>query len=435
MLYVELAIVTILILANGLLALAELAIVSSRRARLQAMVDREVVGARRALALASDPGRFLSTVQIGITLVGVLSGAFSGATLGLRLAEWFAQLGVPAGVAEAVGVGLVVTVITYFSLVIGELVPKQIALRNPEKIAVRVAPAMTAMARIASPVVWFLDISGRAVLRALGYQAQAEHRVTDEEIRTLMAEAETAGVIEPGERAMIAGVMRLGDRPVRAVMTPRREVDMVDLTDGPDDIRRTILDSVHSRLPVHAGTPDEMLGIIQAKGLLDAYLRGERPDIKSQVRPAANVPDTADALDVVDVIKGSPVHMALVHDEYGHFQGVVTNADILEAIVGDFRTDEGPVEPDAVQRDDGSWLIAGSMPVDEMADRLFVAVPQERGYHTAAGFMLNQLGHLPDIGESFDSQGWRFEVIDLDGHRIDKILARRVAAGRRRAAL
>jgi len=435
MLYVELAIVTVLILVNGLLALAELAIVSSRRARLKAMVDREVVGARRALALASDPGRFLSTVQIGITLVGVLSGAFSGATLGLRLAEWFAQLGLPTGVAEAVGVGLVVTVITYFSLVIGELVPKQIALRNPEKIAVRVAPAMTALARVASPVVSFLDISGRAALRALGYQAQAEHRVTDEEIRTLMAEAETAGVIEPGERAMIAGVMRLGDRPVRAVMTPRREVDMVDLTDGPDDIRRTILESVHSRLPVHAGTPEEMLGVIQAKDLLDAYLRGEYPDIKSQVRPAANVPDTADALDVVDVIKGSPVHMALVHDEYGHFQGVVTNADILEAIVGDFRTDEGLVEPDAVQRDDGSWLIAGSMPVDEMADRLFIAVPQERSYHTAAGFMLNQLGHLPDIGESFDSQGWRFEVVDLDGRRIDKILARRIAAGRRRAAL
>ena len=435
MLYVELAIVTVLILVNGLLALAELAIVSSRRARLKAMVDREVVGARRALALASDPGRFLSTVQIGITLVGVLSGAFSGATLGLRLAEWFAQLGLPTGVAEAVGVGLVVTVITYFSLVIGELVPKQIALRNPEKIAVRVAPAMTALARVASPVVSFLDISGRAVLRALGYQAQAEHRVTDEEIRTLMAEAETAGVIEPGERAMIAGVMRLGDRPVRAVMTPRREVDMVDLTDGPDDIRRTILESVHSRLPVHAGAPEEMLGVIQAKDLLDACLRGERLDIRAQVRPAANVPDTADALDVVDVIRGSPVHMALVHDEYGHFQGVVTNADILDAIVGDFRTDEGPVEPDAVQRDDGSWLIAGSMPVDEMADRLFIAVPQERGYHTAAGFMLNQLGHLPDIGESFDSQGWRFEVVDLDGRRIDKILARRIAAGRRRAAL
>jgi putative hemolysin len=250
-----------------------------------------------------------------------------------------------------------------------------------------------------------------------------------------MAEAETAGVIEPGERAMIAGVMRLGDRPVRAVMTPRREVDMIDLTADPEDIRRMIVESIHSRLPVHAGTPAEMLGVVQAKDLLDAYLHDERPDIRAQVRPAANVPDTADALDVVDVIKGSPVHMALVHDEYGHFEGVITNADILEAIVGEFRTDEGPVEPDAVQRDDGSWLIAGSMPVDEMADRLSMALPPERKYHTAAGFVLNQLGHLPAIGESFDHQGWRFEVVDLDGRRIDKILARRIGAGRRRAAV
>jgi putative hemolysin len=425
MLYIELAIIIVLILINGLLALAELAIVSSRRARLQALVDRDVIGARRALALASDPGRFLSTVQIGITLVGVLSGAFSGATLGLRLAEWFSQLGLPTGVAEAVGVGLVVAVITYFYLVIGELVPKQIALRNPERIAVRVAPAMMVIARIASPVVSLLDISGRAVLRALGYQAQAEQRVTDEEIRTLMAEAETAGVIEPGERAMIAGVMRLGDRPVQAI----------DLTADPEDIRRMLVESIHSRLPVHAGTPEEMLGVVQAKDLLDACLRGERLDIRAQVRPAANVPDTVDALDVVAVIKASPVHMALVHDEYGHFQGVVTNADILEAIVGDFRTDAGPIEPDAVQREDGSWLIAGSMPVDEIADRLFIALPPERDYHTAAGFILNQLGHLPDIGESFDSQGWRFEVVDLDGRRIDRILARRIDAGRRRAAV
>ncbi len=435
MLYIELAIVAALILLNGLLALAELAIVSSRRARLRALVDRGVVGARRALALATDSGRFLSTVQIGITLVGVLSGAFSGATLGLHLAEWFVDLGLPKGIAEALGVGLVVAVITYFSLVIGELVPKQIALRDPEKIAVRVAPAMTGLATIASPIVSFLDFSGRAVLRALGYRERPEHRVTDDEIRSLMAEAETAGVLEPGERAMIAGIMRLGDRPVRAVMTPRREVDMVDLTADPDDIRTTIVESVHSRLPAHAGTPEEMLGVVQAKDLLDAYLRGERPDIRAQVRPAPNVPDTADALDVLNVIKGSPVHMALVHDEYGQFEGVVTNADILEAIVGDFRTDEGPVEPEAVQRDDGSWLISGSMPADEMAERLSIALPPERSYHTAAGFALSQLGHLPEIGESFDSQAWRFEVVDLDGRRIDKILARRIAAGRRRAAV
>jgi magnesium and cobalt exporter, CNNM family len=435
MLFIELAIVAALILLNGLLALAELAIVSSRRARLQALVDRQVIGSRRALALATDPGRFLSTVQIGITLVGVLSGAFSGATLGLHLAEWFIDLGLRSSVAEALGVGLVVAVITYFSLVIGELVPKQIALRDPEKIAVRVAPAMTALATIASPIVSFLDVSGRAVLSALGYRAGPEHRVTDEEIRSLMAEAETAGVLEPGERAMIARVMRLGDRPVRAIMTPRREVDMIDLTADPDDIRRTIVESAHSRLPAHAGTPEEMLGIIQAKDLLDAYLRGERPDIRAQLQPAPNVPDTADALDVLDVIKRSPVHMALVHDEYGQFEGIVTNADILEAIAGAFRTDEGPLEPDAVRRDDGSWLISGSMPADEMADRLSIVLPADRGYHTAAGFVLTQLGHLPEIGESFDSQGWRFEVVDLDGRRIDKILAGRIAAARRRAAL
>jgi putative hemolysin len=434
MVYLELLIVAVLICINGLLAMAELAIVSSRRARLQTLVDRSVPGSRRALALASDPGRFLSTVQIGITLVGVLSGAFSGATLGLRLAEFFASLGFPAGAAEAAGVGLVVAAITYASLIIGELVPKQIALRNPERIAVKVAPAMTILERIASPLVWLLDVSGRLVLKALRHEAQPEHRVTDEEIRTLIAEAETAGVIEPGERAMIAGVMRLGDRPVRAVMTPRREVDMIDVSGDPDDIRRAIVGSVHSRLPVHEGDPEEILGVVLAKDLLDASLRGDHPDVRAHVRAAPSVPDTADALDVLDVIKNSTVHIALVHDEYGHFEGVVTNADILEAIVGEFRTDEGPAEPDAVQRDDGSWLIAGSMPADEMADRLSIAIPQERAYHTAAGFVLNGLGYLPEVGETFDALGWRFEVVDLDGRRIDKILARRIAGGRRRAA-
>jgi putative hemolysin len=314
-------------------------------------------------------------------------------------------------------------------------VPKQIALRNPEKIAVRAAPAMTVMARIASPVAWFLDVSGRAVLRALGYGPQAEHRVTDDEIRALIAEAETTGVIEPGERAMIAGVMRLGDRPVQAVMTPRRDLDMVDLSADAAAIRAAIAASIHSRLPVHDGDPEEILGVVQAKDLLDAYLRGESPDIRGQVRPAPNVPDTADALDLVDIIKSSPVHMALVHDEYGHFEGIVTNADILQAIVGDFRTDDGPVEPDAVRRDDGSWLIAGSMPVDELAELLAIDIPRERPYHTAAGFLLNRLGRLPDVGESFDSQGWRFEVVDLDGRRIDKILARRIAGARRRAVV
>lgn len=238
MLYLELAIILILIFVNGMLAMAELAVVSSRRSRLQAMVDRGVVGSRRALALAEDPGKFLSTVQIGITLVGVLSGAFSGATLGLQLGEWLLSLGVPAVVAEPAGVGLVVAVITYFSLIVGELVPKQIALRQPEQIAVRVAPTMTMLARVGSPLIWFTDVSGRLLLRALGQRSQEKKRVTDEEIHMLVAEAERAGVIEPDERAMISGVMRLGDRPVRGVMTPRREVDMIDLSNDPDEVRR-----------------------------------------------------------------------------------------------------------------------------------------------------------------------------------------------------
>jgi putative hemolysin len=258
--------------------------------------------------------------------------------------------------------------------------------------------------------------------------------VTDEEIRTLIAEAETAGVIEPEERTMIAGVMRLGDRPVRAVMTPRTDVDAINLADDPQEIRKMIVESVHSRLPVYDGTPEEMLGVIQAKDVLDAYLRGEQPDLRAQVRPAPVIPDTADALDVVQAIKTSAVHMALIHDEYGHFEGVVTNADILEAIVGAFRTDEGLIE-NAVQRADGSWLISGGMPADEMADLLAIPIPQSRSYQTAAGFALAEVGHLPQVGESFDASGWRFEIVDLDGRRIDKILAKRISAGRRWGAL
>jgi putative hemolysin len=262
MLYIELVVVVFLILINAVLAMAELAIVSSRRARLQSLVDRDVVGSCRALALASDPGKFLSTVQIGITLVGVISGAFSGATIGLRLSQWLGGHGLASYWAEPIGVAIVVAAITYFSLVVGELVPKQIALRNPEQVALRVAPVMTVVARAGAPLVWLLDVSGRMLLRLLGYRAQTERGVTDEEIRMLIAEAESSGVIEPGERTMIAGVMRLGDRPVQAVMTPRRQVDMIDLSDEPGNIRKAIGECIHSRLPVHDGSPDEVLGVI-----------------------------------------------------------------------------------------------------------------------------------------------------------------------------
>lgn len=367
MIYLELAAIIALIVTNGLLAMAELAIVSSRPTRLQVLVDRKVKGARRALALASSPGRFLSTVQIGITFVGILSGAFSGATLGHRLALWFASHGIAPGLSRTLGVGSVVALITYASLIIGELVPKQIALRDPEAMAVRVAPMMTRLALIASPLVWLLERSGAFVLSLLGYKAKSRNHVTDEEIRTLIAEAEAAGVIETREKEMISGVMRLSDRRVRALMTPRPEVEMLDLSDDKETLRRTILKCTHSRLPVHGGDPDEILGVVQAKDLLDLYLQGRSPDIRAQIRTALIIPDTADALDAVDMIKNSNVHIALVHDEYGHFEGVVTNADILTAIAGALRTNDGPAEPDAVLREDGSWLVSGRMPVDEMA--------------------------------------------------------------------
>jgi putative hemolysin len=433
MLILELAIVAALIVLNGLLAMSELAIVSSRPARLRAMIARNVHGARRALALASDPGKFLSTVQIGITLVGVLSGAFSGATLGLRLAGWLGILGLSERMAEPIAVAIVVALITYASLIIGELVPKQIALRDPEAIAVRVAPAMTVLAKVASPLVWFLDISGKAALRLLGQRGEAKERVTEEEIKTLIAEAESAGVLEPGEKEMIAGVMRLGDRPVRAVMTPRWDVDMLDLASSPQAIRAAIAKSPHSRLPVYEGNPDEPLGVVQAKELLNVCMSGQDLDVRPFIRPAPVIPDSVDARDVVAILRASSVHIGLVHDEYGHFEGVVTTADILESIVGVFRSEAGPTEPAVVRRDDGSLLISGWMPVDEFSELTGVRVPAERSYHTVAGFVLDRFGALPSIGESFDAHGWRFEVVDLDGRRIDKVLATRQPA-RRRAA-
>src|SRR5437016_2332995 len=294
MLYVELGIVTILIVTNGLLSMSELAIVSSRPARLAALAERSVKGSRRALALASDPGKFLSTVQIGITLIGVLAGAFSGATLGQRLTDMLVEAGWSQGVADAIGVGTVVTVITYASLIIGELVPKQIALRDPESVAVRVAPYMTLLATISLPAVWLLDRSGKALLWLLGQRGEAEEKVSEEEIRTLVVEAENAGVLEPGEKEMIAGVMRLGDLPVGAVMTPRHEVSMINLADPPQLIYSALADSVHSRFVVFEGDRNSAVGIIQAKDLLDIYLSGETPDVRKLVRDAPVIPESLD---------------------------------------------------------------------------------------------------------------------------------------------
>jgi magnesium and cobalt exporter, CNNM family len=431
MLVVEICIVVVLIILNGLLAMSELAIVSSRPARLRRMVDMNVNGSRRALSLASDPGKFLSTVQIGITLVGVLSGAFSGATIGLRLASWLMGFGLSAGVADAIGIGAVVAVITYTSLIIGELVPKQIALHNPEAVAVRVAPAMTILAKAMLPLVWVLNPSGKVVLWLLRQHEQPGEKVTEEEIRTLIAEAEHAGVLESGEKEMIAGVMRLGDRPVRAVMTPRRDVDMLNLSHNVKAIRAVIAKSPHSRFPVYETDPDHALGVVQAKDLLHNYMTSRKLDIRNAIRPAPLIPDSVDARDVVSILKASPVHIGLVVDEYGHFEGVVTSADILESIVGEFRTESGLTEPPIVRRDDRSLLISGDMAVDEFAEFTGIKLPENRSYHTVAGFILDGFGKLPAVGDSFDKYGWRLEVVDLDGRRVDKVLATKLPPTRR----
>jgi putative hemolysin len=427
MLSVELAIIVVLIVVNGLLSMSELAIVSSRPARLAMLAEKGVSGARRALTLASDPGRFLSTVQIGITLVGVLSGAFSGATLGQRLTQWLLELGMSAAVADIVGVGLVVTTITYATLIVGELVPKQLALRDPEAVAVRVAPAMQVLARVSLPLVVLLDLSGKLILALLGRSGEAEEKVSEAEIHHLVREAETAGVLEPGEKEMIAGVMRLGDRPVGAIMTPRPEVDVVDLNDDPKAIRELLAKSPHSRLPVSDGERDRPIGVLQAKDMLAAYLRDETLDLRSLVREVPIIPSTVDARDVIAILKVSPVHMGLVHDEYGAFEGVVTAADILESIVGAFSSEQGPPEPACVRRDDGSLLVSGWMQLDEFADVLAIEVPPHRGYHTVAGLVLQHFGSVPEVGQSFELEGWRFEIVDLDGRRIDKILATKLA--------
>jgi putative hemolysin len=423
MVFVEIAIVLLLVSVNGLLAMSELALVASRPAVLQGMIEKGTTGARRALALAKDRGKFLSTVQIGITLVGILAGAFSGATLADRLGDWLAGEGLMASrVAEPLAVAITVSAITYLSLVAGELVPKQLALRNPEAVAVRVAPAMTVLAAAGGPLVRLLDASTQAVLRLFGARPQEEQRVTDEEIRLLIAEAETAGVLEPEEREMIAGVMRLADRSVRGVMTPRRDVVTIDLRDEPDEIRRRIMEAQHSRLPVIDGDADEIVGIVQAKDMLDACIRGEPIDPRKHLRQAPVILDILDAIDVVGVLKASPVHLGLVYDEYGNFEGVVTTADILEAIVGAFRDEQTLTEPDMVTREDGSFLVSGAMPADELAEKLRVSLPDDRDYSTAAGLVLNLFQRLPEIGEKIDMDGWRFEVIDLDGRRIDKLL-------------
>lgn len=420
----ELAILVCLILVNGALAMSELAIVSSRPARLKARGDR---GSLQALRLAEDPGRFLATVQIGITLVGVLSGAFSGATLGLRVSQVLQDIGVAFAVAQPLGVGSVVVAVTYFSLVMGELVPKQIALSNPERIAARVAPVMSVLAIVAAPLVWILDRSGKVVLKALGRDINRKHRVSDEEIHLLISEAENAGVIEKGETAMITGVMRIADRTAKGLMTPRVEVVVADAGETLHQILERFRQSGRSRLPLRDGGPDDIVGILHSRDLLAVDEEGFDPRSISMKAPAIH--DALPALEVIERLRASPEHMLLVYDEYGHFEGIVTAMDILGAIAGGFDEIETD-EPKIVEREDGSLLVAGWMPIDEFTDRLKVTLDEDGDFETVAGLVLDLSAELPRVGQVVRIGDWRIEVVDMDGRRIDKLLVQKAAPKR-----
>ncbi len=422
---VELLIVFVLTLVNGVLAMSELAIVSSRAARLKVLAEGGSGGAAIALRLASDPGRFLSSVQIGITLVGVLSGAFSGATLGVRMAGALVSAGMAPALAQTLGVGGVVVAITYTSLIFGELVPKQIALRAPEAAAVRIAPLLNIIAIVAAPIVWVLDRSGKLVLALLGQSGAAERNMTDEEVRLVLSEAQSAGVMEKADTEMIAGVMRIADRTAKGLMVPRHEVEVVDISETPAAIIRRFRETGHSRLPVRDGGPDNIIGILKSRDFLDAGKSAAPLDPSAFIFEAPVVRDGMAALDVLEALRKSPAHMVLVYDEYGHFEGIISPMDVLQAIMGDFPEGEN-AEAKIAERDDGSLLVAGWMPVDEFAEHIGMTLDSDRDYETVAGLVIEKMGTLPKLGEYVDLSGWRIEVVDLDGRRIDKVLVQRI---------
>jgi putative hemolysin len=412
-----------LVALNGVFAMSEMAIVSARKPRLEALARKGSKGAETAIALAADPGRFLSTVQIGITLIGIIAGAYSGASLGGPMGNRIAALGVETGLAHTIGIALVITVVTFLSLVVGELVPKQFALRSPEPIAALVAVPMQWLSRLTAPFVWLLDQTSALIFRVLRLKRESESHVTAEELHLIVAEASKSGVIEESERAIISGVVRLADRPVREVMTPRMEIDWIDVNATPAEVKRQLTESPHNRVLVADGSVDEIIGVVQARDVVTALLKKQPLDLRALMRDAPIVPDQVDAMDALAALRSAEVPIALVHDEYGHFEGIVTPADLLAAIAGDFVSDqdEGD-EPALVERADGSLLISGWMPADALADRLGLTLPEDRDYATVAGLALDIMKRIPGVGESFVEQGYRFEILDLDGRKIDKLL-------------
>ena len=423
----EIAVIVFLVVLNGCFAMSEMAIVSSRKARLAARAADGSKGAQAAMELAENPGRFLSSVQIGITLVGILAGAYSGATLAGHLETWLNGFPILDPVAEILSIALVVGAITYASLIVGELVPKQIALANPEAVAIAVARPMAVVAKVALPLVWLLEGSSKLALRILRIKKSDDQTVTEEEVKAMIAEGTQSGVFEPEEQELLAGVLRFGDRRIRGIMTPRNEMMSIDLDWDQDRIIQALRDSPHSRLPVYRGSSDDILGVVQAKDLLNRFLAGQNLDLAEAVKPVDVVHDNSPALQVLDTLKRSSIHLALVVDEYGSVEGIVTAADILSAILGGLSEHGEEYEGAITLRQDGSWLVDGSVAVDVARDRLGCRVMEgeDGDYDTVAGFVLSRSRSIPSAGDFFVWQGWRFEVVDMDGRRIDKVLVSR----------
>jgi putative hemolysin len=421
----EVIFILILILANGILAMAEIAVISARKARLQQRADDGDEQARVALDLANDPADFLSTVQIGITLVGVLAGAFGGATIAAQISDWVAGFPPLAPYSAAIGVVVVVLLITYFSLVLGELVPKRLALNNPERIATLMAAPMLLLSRLTSPLVRLLSISSNLVLRLLGAKPSDEPPVTEEEIKVMIEQGTQAGVFAEAEQDMVQAVFRLADRRVGTLMTPRTDVVWLDLDDTLEENQRKIFGSAHSRFPVAEGSLDHVVGVVLAKDLLSSCITGKTLDLREVLLSPMFVPESMPALHVLEQFRESRIHTALVIDEYGGFQGLVTLFDILESIVGEIPDAGDLADLEVTQREDGTWLVDGMLPVDELKEifHLSTLPGEERGYYqTVGGFMMTFLGRIPVASDHFIWSDLRFEVVDMDGLRVDKIL-------------
>jgi putative hemolysin len=425
---IEIVVILLLIFLNGLFSLSELALVSVRRARLAVLERKGVKGATAARALSDDPQRFLPTVQVGITLVSVFTGVFGGARIASHLQAWFATIPQIGDFAEGLALTIVVIVTTYLTLVLGELVPKQLALRSPELMAIRVARPIAVLSHVVGPAVWLLGKSSSAILKLFGLHRASRQSVTEEELKALLIEGAQTGVLEMEERDMIERVLRLADKPVRAIMTPRTELAWIDRTHPAKAIAAALKAAPHSRFVVCDKSIDNVVGVVQAKDLLDRILGGGELSVSASLRQPMIVPDTISALDALERLKSDTLGLALVMDEYGSFEGVVTAADVLQAIVGEA---SGPEHQEGVPGPEGetTMTLDGMTPVDELKARLNLPdLPAEGSYHTLAGLLLALLRRVPQVGDRIVFGGWRFEVLTMDGRRVDKVLAGREPA-------